>query len=97
LKNAEHNLLCFGHFGSTKKTPEVIEDHERQIHLWIDIVSQHKETADKPDFLDRITDILIETDTRLHGMHRMEEAVKNRERMFIHNSIRGILGYVKQS
>ena len=95
LMAVPHKLICYGHFGMTKNTPQILESHKAQLQLWADVIQQQFRSDPGPGIENRCMEMLLKTDPLLSGWHQMEVSVRERERYFLFNSIRGFLGWVK--
>lgn len=89
-----HGLICFGHYGATEKTPDILERHKEQLYLWADVIRAQMAHQEAPDFLDQCMAALLEKDPLLAGRDQLEPDVQQREGGFFHNSIRGFAGYL---
>lgn len=97
LLQVPHKLFCYGHFGVTKKTPELLEAHKRQLFKWADIIREQMRTAEPgADILESCTEALLQKDPLLARWRQMSSEVQKRERTFFYNSIRGFIGYLKE-
>ena len=95
LTAVPHNILCYGHFGMTKKTPRILEIHRRQLNTWIDVIRHEISINQGPELESRCMARLLKEDPLLSGLGRLEHAVQEREHYFLNNSIRGFLGYLE--
>ncbi len=95
LKDVPHDILCYGHFGATRNTPRILETHKQQIFNWADIIREQMKAGHGTDLIDICTEALLNKDPLLACWNRMEPAVRERERGFMHNSIRGFTGYIE--
>ena len=93
LLTVPHTLICFGHFGVSQKTPEILESHKNQLFRWAEVIQAQMARQDEPDFLDQCMAVLLEKDPLLAGWHHLEPDVQKREKGFFYNSIRGFVGY----
>lgn len=96
LIKVDHDILCYGHFGATKKTPQRLKDHRDQLYRWAEIIGQEMKDEVGPDFAYKILDILIRKDPLLSVYHRLPPDVQDREKFFLLNSIRGFIGYLEK-
>jgi len=96
LLQVPHEQLCYGHFGMTRRTPELLEAHRQQLHRWAAIIAPLlvDQTADA--FLDRCRQRLLANDPLLAGFSALPLPVRQRENGFLNNSIRGFVGYLNE-
>ncbi|OQX18767.1 MAG: hypothetical protein BWK80_37735 [Desulfobacteraceae bacterium IS3] len=98
LLQVPHKLFCYGHFGATKKTPELLEANKRQLFEWADIIREQMRTADtEAEMLANCMKTLLQKDRLLAQWRQMDAGVRQRETTFFHNSIRGFVGYLKET
>ena len=96
LIDTPHELYCYGHFGCTKSTPELLTAHKRQLLRWRDVIADEKKRDSTHGLARRCLQRLIHTDPLLGAFDLMPEAVQARERYFLTNSIRGFIGYLEE-
>jgi len=94
LLDTPHRILCYGHFGSTERTPETLDAHKRQLYLWADLIGACAAGYEMEDTVEKCMDRLLEKDPLLKQWHRLDQQVQKRERYFLQNSIRGFLQYL---
>jgi glyoxylase-like metal-dependent hydrolase (beta-lactamase superfamily II) len=95
LIDIPHDLLCYGHFGATRKTPQMLKTHKRQLFEWAETIRGQMQADQGPNLLEHCTELLLRKDPLLAGWSQMSPAVWERERGFLNNSIRGFIGYLK--
>ncbi|GHV52122.1 MBL fold metallo-hydrolase [Synergistales bacterium] len=83
-------LLCYGHYGAARNAKERVAMAKEQLERWVSAISG---MADTPE--DEIITKLLNSDPLTRGFNDMPEDIRNRERIFIRNSVRGILKYCK--
>lgn len=96
LMATPHDLLCYGHFGATKNTPEILKIHKNQLSEWADVIAAQIQFNQGPNIVEHCMEQLLRKDPLLAGWNHMERAVQERERFFLRNSIRGFIGYLKE-
>lgn len=94
LMEASHKLLCYAHFGATQRSPEMLEAHMEQLFRWAEIIKARIRHDPGPGLVKRCMGALLKKDPLLAGWPHMEGAVRDRERYFFHNSIKGFIGYL---
>jgi glyoxylase-like metal-dependent hydrolase (beta-lactamase superfamily II) len=86
--------LLYGHFGMTTDAG-FLEKHTAQVHLWMGIVKTvwegHGEETGEV-VVNGCVERLLTEDGHLSGFERLHPAVRQRERGFLRNSVRGMLG-----
>lgn len=88
--------LFYGHFGMTTD-PTGLTRHADQIRLWMEVVEQEWAAAGNDgggDVAGNCLNRLLAEDAHLGGFARMDPATQDRERGFLLNSIRGMLGHL---
>ncbi|MDM8524847.1 MBL fold metallo-hydrolase [Desulfococcaceae bacterium HSG8] len=95
LMKIPHDVLCYGHFGTTRRTPQMLKTHKRQLIEWAEVIWGQMQFDEGPNLVAHCTELLLRKDPLLAGWRQMEPAVRERELNFIHNSIRGFIGYHK--
>ena len=95
LISLPHRRLCYGHFGMTEDTPEILAVHRDQLGRWVETIRREKQIDPGKGIVDRCMARLLKEDTLMAGWHTMAAAVRQREAAFMANSIRGILGYLE--
>ncbi|MEW5733532.1 MAG: MBL fold metallo-hydrolase [Thermodesulfobacteriota bacterium] len=93
LIHTPHRLYCFGHFGSTERSAELLPAHREQLHQWKDLIGEVMEQG-RPDPLAASLSLLLERDPNLAGLSGFSPEVREREIYFLKNSIRGFMGYL---
>jgi glyoxylase-like metal-dependent hydrolase (beta-lactamase superfamily II) len=85
-------LFCYSHWGVSRNSAEMISNAQKQLDEWISIIS-----GLSGEDLDSAADILIDRDPLMGAYTKLPEDIKERERIFITNSARGIRGYLESS
>ena len=94
LLAAPHDIYCYGHYGATRRIPELLEAHREQLHRWADLIGKELEKGDDADLVDRCIETLLANDPLMASWRRLSPAVWERERGFLKNSVAGFLGYL---
>jgi len=81
--------ICYGHYGLAADAVDMLVKHRNQILLWKDIVKDEMDTHSGTNRENEILSRLFTEDPLLSGFFQMTEGVKERERFFLLNSIRG--------
>lgn len=96
LKHLTTQTLCFGHYGSIQADTKIYDIALNQIELWVEIISSfNPKTNVLTDELEqKIFSALISRDSLLEQFNKLDSDIKNREKIFIGNSIKGIWHYL---
>jgi glyoxylase-like metal-dependent hydrolase (beta-lactamase superfamily II) len=84
-------LMCYGHWGFAEHPKTMISLARKQIDDWLRIASGMKDAAEG-----EVEERLVSGDPLLKGYSGLPDDMKERERIFIRNSVRGILRYVRE-
>jgi len=95
LITVPHELLCYGHFGATRNSPELLRRHKEQLFQWRDIIRSEMQYDPGPDIENRCMAALLQKDPLLSGTYPMPPDIQERESTFFRNSLRGFIGYLK--
>jgi len=96
LLETPHDLICYGHFGYSDRTPELLATHKQQLLDWENIIQRQLSNDPEAGLEDRCIDELLKSDPLLAAFHNMEPPIRKRERGFLRNSVRGFLGYLAE-
>ena len=91
------SIICYGHFGMNEDALDMLKTHREQLFLWKKIIEDemvHLSESKDEDFLKSCLQRLLKQDRFLKGFFHMDEAVKEREMIFLKNSIKGFTGYL---
>ena len=91
LISAKPEYICYGHYGRAGNATEKLGKHRNQILLWKGIINDEMDEHSEADREENILSRLVSEDPLLGGFFQMEESVRERERFFLLNSIRGFL------
>jgi glyoxylase-like metal-dependent hydrolase (beta-lactamase superfamily II) len=80
-------LLCYSHWGAMRHARNQIALAKGQLNDWLSCVSEMKTQSE-----DVIVDHLLSKDSLLKGYSQLPEELQARERFFITNSVKGLLG-----
>ena len=89
-------LTCFGHHGWCPDGQPVLRTHRAQLLRWAEIISARMPLRDDPAFEDQCIEALLAQDPMLGAFQRFSPEVRQRERFFMKNSIRGFVGYLDE-
>ncbi|MDR3255324.1 MAG: MBL fold metallo-hydrolase [Synergistaceae bacterium] len=88
-------LLCYSHWGASGNSREKISLALRQLDEWMSIISGVLSRSEGSGGVEEsIADILIERDPLVGVYSELPADIQERERLFITNSVKGIIGYL---
>ncbi len=88
--------MCFGHFGMTENTMELLKAHRRQLQWWAVEIEKLGSDPGNTDLVKRCLETLVRKDPRLAGFQKLSHHDQMREMEFMANSVRGFLGYLQR-
>ena len=88
-------MICYGHHGCADNAAMLLENHKKQLALWKELIGEEMNDAEKPGFVDKMIDKMLEKDPMMAAFRFFSESVQNRERYFLTNSVKGFAGYLK--
>jgi glyoxylase-like metal-dependent hydrolase (beta-lactamase superfamily II) len=86
-----NELLCYSHYGAARQPRRMIALEKEQIGTWLSLISRMRGSSEED-----IADRLLSQDPLLRGLKRLPEDLRERERVFILNSVKGFLGYFEK-
>jgi glyoxylase-like metal-dependent hydrolase (beta-lactamase superfamily II) len=86
----EDDIICYAHFGVSKQPKLMISSAQEQLYEWMSSIFRMK---DQPEYM--IIEHLLSHDPLLGGYLSLPQDIKERELIFIKNSVRGILHYFR--
>lgn len=96
LLSVDHQVYCFGHYGATRRTPELLAAHRDQLHRWAALIREELDRGEGESLIDRCIGTLLARDPLMSAWPRLSPDVRQRERGFLTNSVKGFLGYLKE-
>ena len=95
LMETPHDIYCYGHFGAVKGGgASLLAAHKDQVQLWARVIEREM-APPGDDFEERCLKRLLAEDANLSLHPCLPDDVKEREKGFMFNSIRGIAGYLR--
>lgn len=91
-----HQWICFGHYGECRRTPGILHAHREQLYFWKKVIKNEMERNAGEDLVSRCLDRLLAEDSRLQGWALISSEIRQREKYFLGNSIRGYIGYLER-
>jgi glyoxylase-like metal-dependent hydrolase (beta-lactamase superfamily II) len=85
-----NELLCYSHWGAARRPKTQIALAKEQLDKWLSLISQMSDQTEEA-----VTDYLLAQDSLLGGYVRLSRDLRERERFFLQNSVKGFLGYVQ--
>ena len=98
LISRKPSMICYGHFGMKEDAVSLLKTHREQLLLWEEIVKDeivNLQGTEVEDLFNVCLQRLLKQDPCLKNFFYMDEAVKERERGFLKNSIKGFTGYLQ--
>jgi len=83
-----------GHFGMTENGGALLQRHREQLLFWEKWIRDHRGDRPEDEAVDLCLHGLIAEDPLLAGLSQFPDAVQERERYFLKNSIKGFLGWI---
>lgn len=96
LLNLEDQTLCYAHFGEAPSSRRMLARFREQLLRWHDLLREKAAARPEPGVA-ACTEWLLEKDPELKHFHDFPPEVRARERFLMENSVRGFLGYVRES
>jgi len=87
-------MICYGHLGLKDDAVTMLKRHKEQLYFWEDIIRNEIGNYENDDLFSRCSRLLLAKDHLLAGFSDMEEDVREREKIFLLNSIKGFAGYI---
>lgn len=90
-------ILCFGHWGAVRNPSEQIAAAERQTREWLDVIARIRaESAGEDDdaVIEKAAKYFFEHDPMMGA--ELPDDLRERERIFLGNNIRGMLKYTAE-
>ncbi len=86
--------ICYGHLGLKEDAVTLLKQHKEQLYFWEHIIRNEIGNSQNDDLILRCSGLLLAKDHLLEGFSDMEEDIKEREKIFLLNSIKGFIGYI---
>jgi glyoxylase-like metal-dependent hydrolase (beta-lactamase superfamily II) len=86
--------ICYGHLGLKDNAVLMLKEHKKQLYLWENIIRNEMSRFSDNDLIPRCMRILLAKDPLLTGFFSMNEDMKEREKIFFANSIKGFADYI---
>lgn len=97
VSQSDADTMCFGHYGLCNDLERVFESAQAQLALWMEIVQKHfNPEADTAKAENRIYQEIMERDPSIKGFDQLPSDIREREKYFCRNSIRGIYQYFQK-
>ncbi|MDR1731936.1 MAG: MBL fold metallo-hydrolase [Synergistaceae bacterium] len=85
----DDDWFCYSHWGALRKARRMVELAQEQIEQWIAVTGRLRDRSEE-----EITEYLLQNDPLLGGFTHLPEDLRERERLFIRNSVMGVRGYL---
>jgi glyoxylase-like metal-dependent hydrolase (beta-lactamase superfamily II) len=95
LLNLGKKQMCFGHFGIYKDSKDILERHRKQLFLWKEVIAdQVKRSSKKESLIEDCMSKLLAADKSFASFNYLDDDIREREKYFVKNSIKGYIGYL---
>ena len=95
LLAAEDHPICYAHFGKAKSSHRLLHRFRNQLIQWNEIIKEEMCTGQR-HIVERSIERLLEKDPNIKAFEAMEPEIRNRERFFLTNSVRGYVGFLQK-
>ena len=94
---AKPENVCYGHFGLHDDGLQLLARHREQLLFWEKTLTPAvaKRHPGSSDDMEAWADLMLQKDVLLEGFESMPQEVRQRERSFLLNSVRGFAGYLE--
>ena len=90
--------ICFGHFGIHKDSKVILEKHRKQLFLWKEVIAdQVKRSSKNESLIEDCMSKLLTVDKSFASFNHLDDDIREREKYFIKNSIKGYVGYINRT
>lgn len=86
--------ICYGHLGFKDNAVLMLKEHKKQLCLWENIIRNEMGKNRGNELVPRCMSVLLAKDSMLTGLFNMKEDMKEREKIFFANSIKGFVDYI---
>jgi len=86
--------ICYAHYGMMGNAVGMLENAHSQMSLWLEIIEARRDrglSMDEEEILDEI----LARDPGVRSFHQLEPDIRERERYFMKNDIKGMVGFVR--
>ncbi len=95
VKGRAGGLCCLGHYGAVTGAEEVLAQASEQLDLWVEAVRRHRRMTGE-EFEEAVLASLRAEDPRFGRFRDLPADVRNRERYFLANTLKGLRGWVEK-
>jgi len=86
LASTNPTIVCCGHYGFSDKGEMILKLHTNQLKMWKQISDTFRQYE-----ISQILNHLFDKDCLLHPYTKFDDGLKQREKYFLTNSIKGFL------
>jgi glyoxylase-like metal-dependent hydrolase (beta-lactamase superfamily II) len=97
LLETEAREICYAHSGMHTDAKRMLRAHRDQLFLWEEVIRRQTEKSSEENLMGDCIRALLRKDPLLRNIERMGKGDQERERSSTENSIRGYLGYLRES
>jgi len=95
LLNLGKKEICFGHFGIHKDSKQMLQRYRKQLFLWKKVIAdQVKRSSKNENLIEDCMSKLLAIDKSFASFNYLDYDIREREKYFITNSIKGYIGYI---
>jgi len=95
-ENLIDHKICYSHFGMRDNADKMIKSAKEQLSIWIQVISELFEMRTQNNFKDILFATLEKRDKFFSNYTYLDKRLKQRERFYAENSIKGIIGYIQK-
>jgi glyoxylase-like metal-dependent hydrolase (beta-lactamase superfamily II) len=97
LLETEAREICYAHSGMHPDAKKMLRAHRDQLFLWEEVIRHQMEKSSEKSLMEDCIRALFRKDPLLRSIEHMGEGDQKRERSSSENSIRGYIGYLRES
>lgn len=92
----ENQPIYYAHFGRADSSHRLLKRFRNQLIFWKKIVKREL-SKDNNEIVTRCIESLLKEDENLKAFQNMDTDTQKREKIFITNSVKGFIGYLKEN
>ena len=89
--------LCYGHYGMVEDGVGKLKTTRQQLFSWKAIIADEIKRSDDEQLMTACLERLLQEDLLVANLEHLPETAKARETYFLKNSLKGFIGYLKQT
>ncbi|MFX1320500.1 MAG: MBL fold metallo-hydrolase [Promethearchaeota archaeon] len=95
--NLKDFKICYAHYGIRNNAEKMLKIAKEQLTIWKQVIESTLSECRQLDFEDHVIKELMKKDVYFSNVILFDEEIKNREKKFISNSIKGFKEYIQKS